>query len=121
MAFDAGKVVEALDWDLRPYVDAHGTVPEPSDDQIRTMNTRMRDLTLAVTGDDFDPDDRQAAMRAFGKLTAEQLEKMNEDQLDAVAVITGDSPSRDTLAETPPRVRAKFVQWLMNELNNPEG
>ena len=121
MAFDAGKVVEALDWDLRPYVDAHGTVPEPTDDEIRTMNDRLREITVATVGADFDPTDRTAALKAFASLTAEDVEKFADAQLDAVVVVTKDSPSRETLAGTPPRIRMKFIKWLMQELNDPEG
>lgn len=121
MAFDAGKVVEALDWSFRPFLDASGTVPEPTDDEIRKTNAQLRDITLAVTGEDFDPDDRRAAMQAFSKLSENDLEKFSDEQIDALAIITKDSPTRDQMAQCPPRVRAKFMNWLLSELNSPEG
>lgn len=121
MAFDAGKVVEALDWSFRPFLDISGTVPEPTDDEIRKTNAQLRDITLAVTGEDFDPDDRRAAMTAFAKLSEGDLEKFSEEQIDAMAILTKDSPTREQLAACPPRVRGKFMSWLLTEINSPEG
>jgi hypothetical protein len=121
MAFDAGKVVEALDWSWRPYVDLSGTVPEPTDDEVREMNSRLRAATVKVTGENFDPEDRKALTKAFSKLTDEQLKKMDEDNLAAIAIVTKNSPSLEQLKKCPPRVKGPFIRWLIQELNDPEG
>ena len=121
MAFDAGNVVEALDWSWRPYVDLSGTVPEPTDDQVRKMNAALRQASVAVTGEDFDPEDRKALARVFGKLTDAQLKEMEAANLRAVAIVTRDSPSLEQLQAAPPRVKRAFIKWLIRELNDPEG
>lgn len=121
MAFDVGKVVEALDWNWRPYVDLSGTVPEPTDDEVRKMNGALRDATVAITGEDFDPDDRKALGAAFGKLTDDQLKANQAANLAAIAIVTKNSPSLEQLQAAPARLQRAFVTWLMRELNDPEG
>lgn len=121
MAFDAGKVVEALDWSWRPYVDLSGTVPEPTDDELRKMNAALRDATVAITGEDFDPEDRKALNAAFSKLTDDQLKANQAANLEAVAIVTKNSPSLEQLRKAPARLQREFIKWLMRELNDPEG
>lgn len=120
MAFKAETAALALDWDFRPYVKAHGTTPEPTDAQVRKMNAALRASTLAVTGDDFDPDDRAAAARIFAKLTDEQLAAMEESNLDAITVVTGDCPSREQIDQLPFRIKRAYIKSLIQDLNDPE-
>lgn len=121
MAFNAGQVVESLDFDFRPYVNAHGTIAEPTDDQVRKMNLALRDATLAVTGQDVDPEDRAAMARAFGKLTDEQLRAMEAANVAAIAIVTGTAPAAGDLDGLPFRIKREFIKWLIRELNDPEG
>jgi hypothetical protein len=121
MSFNADLVVEALDWDLRPHVDAHGTIPEPSDDQVRRMNAALRDNLVKVTGDDFDPNDKAATLKIFGKLSDAQLREMEDANLEAIGIVTGGMPSIDLIQQLPFRVKREFIKWIIRELNDPEG
>lgn len=121
MAFDAADAVKALDYKFMPYVDAKGVTPEPSDDQIRKMNIKLRSAVTAVTGEEFDPEDRKAVAAAFGKLTEDQLAKIDEHTLDAIVVVTGSQPSRDEIAALPYRIKRKYIASLIGDLNDPEG
>lgn len=121
MSFVASGAVEALDWDFRPYLKAYGTITEPSDDQVKAMNKALRAATVAVTGEDFDPQDRKALVRVFGKLSDEQLAEMEQTNLDAIAIVTGTSPAREDIERLPFRIKRAFLKWLITELNGPEG
>ncbi len=118
MAFDASKVVEKLDYSFGPsYPDIRGTVPEPTDDELRSMNAKLRNAMADVGGPDFDPTDNAQVVRAFSKLSEEQIRKMEEQQLDALVTVTKTSPSREQLIEVGPRYRREFTAWLLGELN----
>lgn len=120
MAFKAEDAVEPLNWDFRPYVDAHGTTPEPSDGQVEAMNKALRDATVAVTGEDFDPDDRKVMARIFGKLTDVQLKAMATANLDAIILVTGDCPSRKQIDGLPFRFKQLYMKSLVRDINDPE-
>lgn len=121
MGFDASKAVSSLDWTFRPHFDMRGTVPEPTDDELRTMNSKLRGAITDVGGEDFDPSDRAAAIRIFSNLSDEQVRKMTDAQIDALATVTKTSPSREQLLEVGPRLRRYFTEWLLGELNGGEG
>lgn len=121
MGFNASKVVEELAWDFRPNVDAHGVIPEPSDDQVRRMNAALRENLVKVTGDDFDPKDKAATLRIFGKLSDTQLREMEDANLEAIGIVTGNSPSIDLIQQLPFRHKREFIKWIIRELNDPEG
>lgn len=121
MAFKAENAVEALDWDFRPYVKAHGTTPEPTDDQVQKMNKALRLATIAVTGEDFDPENRAEMARVFGKLTDEQLSAMESANLDAIEIVTNGCPSREQINGLPFRHKRLYIKSLVKDLNDPEG
>lgn len=121
MAFKAEGAVEALDWDFRPYVNAHGTTPEPTDEQVRKMNQALREATMAVTGKDIDPTDRVALARIFNKLTDEQLKAMEDANLDAIGIVCGDNPARKQIEGLPYRYKRLYIKSLIQDLNDPEG
>lgn len=125
--FKAHEVVEALTYDFggidgRPdLASIRGVVPEPSDQQVRKMNAALRDAIKSVTGTgDFDPTDRVAAARIFGKLTDEQLAAMEDANLAAIGIVTQDSPSVEQIQRLPFRYKREFIKWLVKELNDPE-
>lgn len=121
MAFSADRALEALDYDFRPYVKCHGTIAEPSDDQVHAMNAALRDAVVALTGEGFDPEDRAAAAKVFASLTDEQLRAMDAESVNAVAHVTGLNPSPEDIAALPYRIKRAFIGWLTMEINDPEG
>lgn len=120
MAFNIGAV-EELAWDFRPHIDSAGVIPEPSDDQVRRMNKALRENLVKVTGDDFDPTDKAATLKIFGKLTNEQLQEMEEANLEAIGIVTANNPSVDVIRQLPFRYKREFIKWIIRELNDPEG
>lgn len=121
MAFNAEIDVPKLDWNFAPYLNASGVVPEPTDDEINDMNAALRKVTSGLLGEDFDPTDQKSMARLAAKVTDDQLTEMKTAQIDALTIVTKNSPSKADLASIPPRVRMAFVKWLLGELNDPEG
>lgn len=121
MGFTAADAVEELAWDFRPYCDAHGVTPEPSDEQIRKMNRGLRDAVRTATGHELPEDDDKALVKAFNALSDKQLAAIEEANIAAVAAVTGDCPSLDTLRACPQRIRRAYVRSLIRDLNSPEG
>lgn len=121
MGFTAETVVEELAWNFKPYVDAKGITPEPSDDTVRKMNTALRDAVKKIAGEDFDPTDRIAAGRIFAKLTDDQLAAMESDNVAAIAIVTGTNPSAEQIDALPHRHKREYIRWMIKELNDPEG
>jgi|SRR5215469_2963438 len=124
-AFDAGTVVEALDWDFtKAGVKAKGTVPEPSDKKIGQFLDGLKKLYedaqksgLAVEGDDLSP---SQMVEALNSLTGEAFEKFMADTAALFAQLCSDRPSTEQLLGLPLRVRAHFYAWLQTEVINPE-
>ena len=121
MGFTAADAVEELAWDFRPYLDAHGVTPEPTDEQIRRMNRGMRDAVTKATGIALDDDDQAGLLKAFNALSDKQLAAIEEANIDAIVHVTGDSPSRDTLVACPLRIRRLYMRSLIKDLNDPNG
>lgn len=121
MGFTAADAVEELAWDFRPYLDAHGVTPEPTDEQIRKMNRGLRDAVAKATGLDLADDDQDGLAKAFAALTDKQLAAIDEHNIAAIVHVTGDSPSAEQLRACPARVRRLYIRSLIQDLNSPEG
>jgi hypothetical protein len=125
--FDAAEAVESLDYDFRPHVDAHGTVPEPSREELdHFWNGRRRILedagvsfTELESFDPLDPQSRRAIIEAFASIPEDKRKAMTPAALDNVARLTKGQPTRDELEALPGRLQDAFIGWLMGMLSNP--
>lgn len=106
--FDAGQVVEPLAFDLAPYVAAAGTIPEPSEADLRAFQRGFRQATGAAEGDDM-----QAVLAG---LSEDKAEALSGQLLTLVAVLCHDTPNGEQLAALPLRVQKAFFGWLFGEL-----
>lgn len=92
MKFTAENDVEPLDYDFRPYVDAHGRVPEPTQDAMGAFLDFFDDLT--AQNEKANEADLQAKANALTEL---------QETAGKVTVI-GDLPSPDVSADPEPDV-----------------
>lgn len=148
MGFKAEEAVPALEWDFRPYVDAHGTTPEPSNDAINRYVTKWRQhmeaasKTLQAQLDQQEERDKklteeelQAQREKWAGLSWEDgvaiLEQEDGDQTERalelvrriaaeVERLSSGCPTAAQVMELPGRVRAKYLGWLLGQLTNPE-
>lgn len=144
--FDAGNVVEAMDWDFTKYKAGKGTVPEPSDVEIERFLRKYRMLVTSVmqsAGAEIIVRDNQTielkddgvtatpilsladATAAMGQIDLESVEssaayKISEAMLDLIVTITKGKPSRHQLQKLPNRVRGAFYGWVIGQLTNPD-
>ncbi len=127
--FDAGAVVEPLDYDfttVRGYSrkSAKGTITEPSDEKIAAFLTSLRDTMKEAgtivgngVGDVTDP------TAFFGQLDSYDPEKLLgvfRGLATAYAALCSGHPSAEEIMDLPLRVRVKFFAWLQEEVVSPE-
>lgn len=144
--FDAGNVVEAMDWDFTKYKAGKGTVPEPSDVELERFLRKYRVLVTSVMQAagveiivrdnemiELKPDGvtrTQAltmpeAIKLMGEIDLEKVEesssyKISDAMLDLVVTITKGKPSKQQLLKLPNRIRGAFFGWLIGQLTNPD-
>jgi hypothetical protein len=142
--FNAGDVVESLEWDFRgidpktgrPHPGwprelstAHGTVKEPSDQAITTFLEDMRNLsTDAARLDanaqkiikdlgDADPDTIAAALK---DLPVGSMMTMMAGMSETFSKLCGGHPTPKQILALPMRVRVAFFNWIQKEVVSPE-
>jgi hypothetical protein len=127
--FNAATVVEALDYTFEPYVPScHGTIKEPSDEQIIAFMEDMKALFaegsqkgLKETERDArgnpDPADLLAGLDALNPAdTGAMMKKMN----GVFAALCSGKPTAIQIGKLPLRRRAAFFAWLQSEAISPE-
>jgi hypothetical protein len=129
--FDAGAVVESLDWDFTsPKIGvpelrkAKGVIPEPTDaaigrflDGLKTLYTSARESMTADLPEDASPDQM---LDALASLTGDVFVKFMADTAGLFAELCSSSPSKEQLLLLPLRVRVKFFAWVQGQVVNPE-
>lgn len=121
--FVAQGVVEALDYDFRPFVNAHGTIKEPTDQQvaawledIKKLTKEMEDkLPGGITGDD-----PGALIQALDDLDTESVMSVMGDMAGAYSKLCSGDPSAKQILNLPMRIRQVFFRWLQGEVMDPE-
>lgn len=101
MAFKAASAVESLDFDLSPFVDAKGTIPEPSHDLRDKFLARVETLTASETDE----------------VSVEQLRTQEKEMVAAVAELCQGTPSAAQLGKMPPRPLYAFLVWIVDQLS----
>jgi hypothetical protein len=86
MGFDASKIIEKLDYDFRPYVNASGTTPEPSEKQITEFQYKAKEIgeRLGAWGPN-DSDNQRALLGFIEEISREQLSEVWEEMNRALA------------------------------------
>jgi hypothetical protein len=121
--FVAQGVVEALDYDFRPYVEAHGTIKEPTDRQIAEFLEGVKEVIKSVQSgmpQDVDGDDPVALLRAMNDLDVEQVPQLMEKMAAVYAALCSGHPTAKQIAALPMRIRQVFFNWLQSEVLSPE-
>lgn len=117
MGFTASTAVEPLNYDFTPHVDAQGTIPEPTNQQIEEFREQLGSI---ITGLGLSPEEIRSGKIAFDKVdTLLTTSKVAERaMMAAVANLTGLPDA--TLAALPYRLRAAFMGWIVGQFNSPE-
>jgi hypothetical protein len=125
--FDAAEIL-ALDYSLKPYVNAAGTVPEPTPSRLNAFTRRVMLLGAAVAAPEEAPDPAPAGKAAeemgIAAIDAADIERLldqneaaEKELRGAVADLCAGSPSPEQIEALPTRVFMRFFRWLMGELS----
>jgi hypothetical protein len=130
--FDAGSVVEPLDYDFTtvkgyPHRKAKGVIPEPTDEKIAAFIGHLRD---SMTSAKSLAGDGSGAVEDFTDPTAflGQLDSYDPDKFlsvysgvaSAYSELCSGTPSPEEISALPLRVRLRFFAWVMQEVVSPE-
>lgn len=119
MGFDAATT-SPLDFTFRPHLDVTGTIPDPTDAEVRAFNVRIErlrdELRTTVDAADSDKDDQDGDQIAKAEEIAARVQ---EQMLDTVAELCKGTPTREQIDQLPSRVQTAFLEWLIGELRNP--
>jgi hypothetical protein len=136
-AFDAGSVVEPLAWKFRPFLEAAGTIAEPTDEQIVTFLTDVKALVARLhekareraateagePGTDLAlPGGRDPAdlVDAIEELDPSVVGEFHQELAGIFAALCSGEPGKETLLRLPMRIRVLFYSWLREQVMNPE-
>jgi hypothetical protein len=123
-AFNAGTVVEALDWTFEPFVPgAKGVVKEPNDAQITQYLRDLKAIAAEIKAkvpDAPDGNDPADLMSSLDALDPEGISELTGKMAGIVAALCSGDPSKETILALPPRRRVMFFGWLQQEVMSPE-
>lgn len=127
MGFDASKPgIPKLDYDFRPYVNASGVTPEPSEDMVYDFQFAVRDAAKMLDKEgfeDFDPNNQEQVMKFMNELTRDDMKKINKTIFGALAELTQGRPSFDdmmSLSEQAYRLGQAYMGSLMGDIMDPK-
>lgn len=128
--FDAGSVVDPLDYDFTTvngykHRRAKGTIPEPTDEMITTFISDLRDLMKeagSVVGDVAGLDLANPAefFQQLDNYDPAKLLDIYKGMAAACSKLCSGQPSAEEIAALPIRIRVRFFQWLQQEVVSPE-
>lgn len=122
--FNAGTVVEPLNWTFEPFVEgANGTIKEPTDDQIAQFLTDIKAVTAKfrdMVPDGIDGDDPAELLAAINELDPQIVKVVNGEVAVIFAALCSNTPSEAVILQVPPRIRNMFYVWLQQEVMSPE-
>lgn len=124
-SFDAGTVVEALDYDFtKAGVKAQGTVPEPTDAMIgeflRDLRNLVKEAEAVADMEGVDETDPASMLQALNSLDPDKFVEMLAKTSEAYAKLCSGRPAQAQIQALPLRVRRRFFDWLQREVISPE-
>jgi hypothetical protein len=121
--FNAGALVEPLDYDFKPFCEISGTVPEPTDKQIDAFLTKiksiMEDANKQISGN-LSEDNPEEFLEALTSLDPKVVTGTIREMARAYAALCSNNPTFEDLMRAPMRVRILFFRWVQQEVFSPE-
>lgn len=125
-SFNAGSVVDPLDYDFTAFNGSKGVIAEPTDAQVGDFMQGLRDLlkeAREITGA-AGIDMSQATIEDLGvaldQLDSEMYQDFNRKQGRLHAGLCGAQPTYEDIMAVPVRIRNLFFAWLQQNVMNPE-
>jgi len=122
MGFDAGTIVEPLDWDFTRFDAGKGTIPEPSDKAIDTLFKDLSGMSknvleqVGITDSDTSPEELLIALADLPEDATIGIADVMKQMAKIFAKLCKNQPSEAQLLKLPLRIRMRFFVWLAGEL-----
>lgn len=122
--FDAGSVLEPLDYDFTKFGGRKGTVPEPDEVVLTEFLRQLAEITNAIAKEHFDlPDDitrEELFVKAQELTTKDILPELSAALTKLYSeVLCQGNPPVEELNRLPLRIRGEFFKWIV-EQTRPE-
>jgi hypothetical protein len=112
--FNASKAVDKMEWDFRPYVDAKGVIPEPTDEQLaRFQKEQARLGAQALEDSELSAEEY---LKKQAEIDEEVLLKNVRETAELFAAICSNTPSVEEIMKLPMRQRSAFYGWVRESL-----
>lgn len=119
-SFNAGTVVEPLEYDFTRFGGRKSEIPEPSDDQVLKMYSEMDTLVKSLAGEFVDLPKNPSAqdlVESLNQLTmSESYGPMLEGMTQIYSDLCSNAPTVEELNQLPPRIRTLFFQWMAKQM-----
>jgi hypothetical protein len=118
--FDAGTIVEPMDYNFTKFGGRKAVIPEPDEDQVKLMYSEMDGLLKSIASEFVKLPDNPSAqdlVESLNQLTmSESYAPMLQGMTEIYSRLCSNSPSVDELLLLPPRIRALFFQWVAKQM-----
>lgn len=124
--FNAGAVVEKLEYDFSAFGGGSGVIAEPSDKLLGDFMAGLKDIAALaqklVPDLDGIPDDPAPADIAvvLDQLDTDSYVQVMEKMAALHSALCSGTPAEEDILRVPPRIRMLFYGWLQREVMNPE-
>jgi len=130
--FDAGNVVESLDFDftklargddpIEGLANSKGTIREPTPLQVQEYANACQRQAARQRRDvgTVDPKDADAVLAAVDKMTPEKTEAEQRVSAEIISTLCSGNPSVAELMLLPHRAMNAFGDWIAKEVLDPE-
>lgn len=118
--------LDSLDWDFRPFIEAHGTIEEPSIQRVTQLQKTFQSVfakALEAEKDAIEQGNTNEAdvlARQIQALTSEEGDEIMKRVIKSVGIVCNGSPSVEQIQKLPWRGRQAFVGWVVGTFLNPE-
>lgn len=121
--FKASTAVDPLNYDFKPYCDAKGTVPEPTDDQVAKFYAdQARNLQEALPPEKLEGVDLQDPVEVSNLLVdldESDYSALYEWAVGLYSAVCSNKPSHEEIEALPHRLRRAWYgmvqEWLRPE------
>lgn len=118
--------IETLDYDFtgvpsntgKGHCKGFGIIPEPSDKDLQDFFAAQQEIAKKYGFGDTEALMRKLANMEEGE-AQEMMQSATDDMMEVYAGLCKGHPSKEEIAELPPRVRNEFFRWVQGQFIDP--
>lgn len=114
MGFDAADAVAELEYDFTKYVPgAKGTTPEPTTEQVRVMQRKLRMLFR------LDAKDPMALTKHLAAMSEAEYKDHDRELAQIYSDACSQQPTTDEILGLPHRLQVAYIGYISGEFGTP--